>query len=176
MIRKTIDKILFRHGTKNNSPMWAFMEGFKVPDINDPTKDYLWRLRFIQTPLFGIYLHKLCGPDARSELHSHPWAFVSFILKGSYEEFVPCGCNFENCDYYAVPRHIYRMNVKRFNNSYHWISKLNRTPTWTLVFVGRRRRVWGYLDRDGNFTDFDKHPFNDQFSAALARRDIEGMV
>lgn len=170
MLRKTIYKILFRHGVKNNSPRWAFMEGFRVPDIDDPDKDYLWRLRIIQTPLFGIYLHKLCGPDSRAELHDHPWPFISFILHGGYRENVQCNCGFEHCDYYAVPRHIYRMNVKRYNNSYHWIAELDRTPTWTLVLVGRRRRVWGYLDRDGKRTDFDKHEFNDQFHSALATR------
>lgn len=176
-IRQSVDKILFRHGVKNNSPKWAFLEGFRVPDINDPDKDYLWRLRIIQTPIFGIYLHKLCGPDAREELHSHPWPFISFILKGGYTEFVPCGCNFEYCDRYAVPRDIYRVNVKRFNNSYHWIAELSRTPTWTLVFVGRRRRVWGYLDQDGTYTDFDKHEFNDSYLKALdARGGGEGMV
>ncbi len=170
MIRKTIDRILFRHGAKNNSPKWAFMEGFRVPDIEDPTKDYLWRLRLIQTPWFGIYLHKLCGPDARSELHDHPWSFISFVLRGGYTEFVPG-------PYYAQSRYVKRVNVKRFNKSYHWIAELDRTPTWTLVFVGRRRRVWGYLDRDGIRTDFDKHEFNDSYLKALATRGGgEGMM
>ncbi len=169
MIRKTIDKFLFRHGTKNNSPRWAILEGFKVPDIEDPSKDYLWRLRILQTPLFGIYLHKLCGPDARSELHNHPWPFVSVILKGGYVEFIPG-------PYYAKSRHVRRVNVKRFNNSYHWIAELDRTPTWTLVFVGRRRRVWGYLDQNGNYTDFDKHEFNDKFVDALEKRGGDGMM
>jgi hypothetical protein len=38
------------------------------------------------------------------------------------------------------------------------------------MFVGRRQRVWGYWDRDGGFTDFDKHPFNDEFMRALAEQ------
>lgn len=164
-----LEKISHKRGQRN-SPDWALLELFKVPNYDVPGEDYLWRLRILQTPLFGIYLHKLCGPDPRDTLHDHPWSFVSFILKGGYVENIPCGCNFEHCDYYSVPRHIYRMNVKRYNNSYHWISELNRTPTWTLVFVGRRRRVWGYLDRDGKRTDFDKHEFNDQYHAALATR------
>lgn len=169
-MNKLLDKFLFRKGSKNNSPKWAILEGFKVPDIKDPSKDYLWRLRFIQTPWFGIYLHKLCGPDARAELHNHPWTFISFVLKGGYMEFVPG-------PFYAQSRYIRRVNVKRFNNSYHWIAELDRTPTWTLVLVGRRRRVWGYLDRDGKYTDFDKHEFNDQFQAALDQRGGgEGMM
>lgn len=169
-MNKLLDKFLFRNGPKNNSPKWAILEGFKVPDIDDPKKDYLWRLRILQTPWFGIYLHKLCGPDSRAELHNHPWPFISFVLKGGYMEFVPG-------PFYAQSRYIKRVNVKRYNNSYHWIAELDRTPTWTLVLVGRRRRVWGYLDRDGNYTDFDKHEFNDQFQAALDKRGGgEGMM
>ena len=26
----------------------------------------------------------------------------------------------------------------------HYIVRLDRTPTWTLVFVGKRRRTWGF--------------------------------
>lgn len=169
MVRKVIDRIIFRNGPRNNSPRWAFMEGFRVPSMKDPSKDYMWRLRILQTPLFGIYIHKLCEPDARSILHSHPWFFVSFLLKGSYTEFVPG-------PYYAQSRHVKRINVKRFGSkknplaSYHWIAELDRTPTWSLVFVGRRRRVWGYLEPDGTHTDFNKHENNDRFLKALDTR------
>jgi hypothetical protein len=146
------------------------MELFKVPNYDKADEDYLWRLRVIQTPLFGIYLHKLCGPDPRDTLHDHPWSFTSFVLSGGYIEFVPG-------PYYAQSRHVNHVNVKRFNKSYHWIAELDRTPTWTLVFVGRRRRVWGYLDRDGKRTDFDKHEFNDSYLNALASRGGgEGMM
>lgn len=175
MLQKTIDKIIFRNGTRNNSPKWAFMEGFKVPDMDDPSKDYLWRLRILQTPWFGIYLHKLCGPDSRAILHNHPFGFISFILRGGYTEFVPG-------PYYTQSRYIKRVNVKRFGSpkrplsSFHWIAELDRTPTWTLVFVGRRKRVWGYLDRDGTFTDYNKHEYNDQYQAAMEVRGGDGMM
>lgn len=139
------------------------MELFKVPHYDDPMKDYLWRLRILQTPLFGIYLHKLCTPDPRDTLHNHPWAFTSIVLKGGYVEFVPG-------PYYAQSRYVKRINVKRFNNSFHWIAQLDREPTWTLVFVGRRRRTWGYLDRDGRYTDYNQHQFNDQYHEALSVR------
>lgn len=177
MFLKIINKIIFRNGTRNNGPKWAFMEGFRVPDLKDPSKDYLWRLRILQTPWFGIYLHKLCGPDERASLHNHPWAFISFVLKGGYMEFVPG-------PFYAKSRYIKRVNVKRFGSkknplsSFHWIAELDRTPTWTLVFVGRRRRVWGYLERDGIFIEYDKHEFSsDQFQDALDKRGGgEGMM
>lgn len=168
-LERLLEKISHNRGQRN-SPNWAFMELFKVPDYDHPETDYLWRLRIIQTPWGGIYLHKLCGPDPRDTLHDHPWPFVSFVLKGGYLEFVPG-------PFYAQSRYVKRMNVKRFNESYHWIAELDQTPTWTLVFVGRRKRVWGYLDRDGIRTDYDKHQFNDQYHAALVTRGGgEGMM
>lgn len=161
-LERFLEKISHGRGQRN-SPNWAIMELFKVPYKENPNEDYMWRLRILQTPFFGVYLHKLGGPDDRAILHDHPWPFVSFVLKGGYTEFVPG-------PYYATSRYIKRINVKRFNNSYHWIAELDRTPTWTLVFVGRRRRVWGYLDRDGVRTDYNKHEFNDQYLNALATR------
>jgi len=168
------------------SPDWAFMERFAVPDY-DTDADYLVRWRLIQTPWGGIYLHKFMLPDPRATLHDHPWPFVAFVLRGGYDEWRrdshdPGGLG----DYrvfvdgrreilpvlYAYPRWVGR--GRRWNlmplDSLHWISKLHRVPTWTLVFVGRRRRVWGYLDRDGTWTDFLTHPHNDAFKAAMARR------
>ena len=169
-MRNLVHKFIFRHGPKNNSPKWALLEGFRVPDYEDPSKDYLWRIRIVATPWFGIFLHKLTTKDSRSVLHNHPWSFTSFVLKGGYTEYVPCGCGFDHCTYYAVPRDIRRVNVKRFNNSWHWIDSLDRYPTWTLLFVGRRRRVWGYLETDGSFVPFDQHESHDKFMAALDQR------
>lgn len=167
-VERLIVKLSRKRGQRS-SPNWAFMELFRVPDLDFPERDYLWRLRILQTPWAGLYLHKLCQADSRSVLHSHPWAFVSFVLRGGYTEYVP-GAQ------YAVPRQVKHLNVKRFNKSYHWIDSLWRTPTWTLVFVGRRKRVWGYLDRDGTYTDFDKHRFMDDFTKALESRGGDGMM
>lgn len=104
-------------------------------------------------------------PDSRQSLHNHPFSFVSIILsKKGYTEYVPDPVN------YAAPRSVKRINVKRFHNSYHWISELDQTPTWTLVFVGRRRRVWGYLERDGSCVDFDKSEYNAPYQEAVEAR------
>jgi len=167
---------------QGRSPNWAFMESFVVPDY-DSDDDYLWRLRIIQTPWFGIYLHKLGTPDPRDTLHDHPWPFLAIVLRGGYDEmrrdthYVPPG----DFRYYpGEPREILPNSyarphtVRRFNwmpmDALHWISRLHRVPTWTLVFVGRRRRVWGYLDRDGAWTAFNEHRNNEAFEAAMARR------
>lgn len=161
---RIFNKFIFRNGTRVNSPYWAILQGFKIPHMDHPEVDYLWRLRIIQTPWFGIMLHKINTPDARDTLHDHPWPMLSFVLRGGYTEFVPG-------PYYARSNYVKRVNWKPRKNSFHWIAELDRTPTWTLVFVGKRRSDnWGYLDRDGTFTAFDKHPFNDQYQAAVEAR------
>jgi len=140
---------------------WAFLERFDIPDYDQPDRNYLTRWRLIQTPLFGIYLHRFDTPDPRPTLHDHPWSFVSVVLRGGYSE----RRNYE--DWSAVPiRHI---NAKPATGL-HWISRLHRVPTWTLMFVGRRQREWGYLDRDGTWTRYDLHPHAHEFDAALERR------
>ena len=154
------------------SPDWALWEKFVVPDY-DSEDDYLARWRIIQTPLFGIYLHKLGTPDPRATLHDHPWPFLAIVLRGGYDEcrrdthiYDPAR---EDTRTYSYPNIVRRFNRMPLN-SLHWIARLHRVPTWTLVFVGRRCRIWGYLDRNGTFTDFLSHPYNEDFKKALARR------
>lgn len=161
-LERLLEKVSHNRGQRN-SPNWAFMELFKVPHYDKSELDYLWRLRILQCPLFGVYLHKLGTEDPRDTLHNHPFAFLSIILRGGYTEFVPG-------PYYAKSHYVKRFNYKPLNNSFHWIAELDRTPTWTLVFVGRRRRVWGYLDRSGVFTDYNLHEFNDQYTEAMEKR------
>jgi hypothetical protein len=142
------------------SVRWAFMERFEIPDLDHPERNYLTRLRIIQTPLFALYLHRMDGPDSRVTLHDHPWPFLSVILRGGYDEL-------RNYDDDLVS--VERLNVKSATD-FHTIVRLHRVPTWTLMFVGRRRRVWGYLDRDGTWTRFDAHRHGREYDAAMAAR------
>jgi hypothetical protein len=151
----------------NRSPNWAFMQKFEIPDYDRPERNYLTRWRIVQTPLFGVYLHRMDGPDPRPTLHDHPWNFVSFVLRGGYIERVLVD---------VLPgttqrRTVTRLNVKRATDLHYIISLLHdRKPTWTLMFVGRRKRVWGYVEDDGTWTAFNLHRYNDEFNRALATR------
>jgi hypothetical protein len=58
---------------------------------DDPVQgraDYLVRLRIVQTPWFGIYLHDIHEDDGDRDPHNHPWSFLSFVLRGYYTERV----------------------------------------------------------------------------------------
>jgi hypothetical protein len=173
------------------SPNWAFMERFVIPNYStaDADDDYLVRWRLIQTPWFGIYLHKIMTPDPRPTLHDHPWPFLAVVLRGGYDEMrrgthavTPAELLIHPPDddhpqtwkempdsTYARPRRVTRVNRMPLD-SLHWISRLHRIPTWTLVFVGRRSRIWGYLDRDGTWTDFLTHPHNAEFQTVMENR------
>lgn len=152
----------------NRSPNWAFMERFEVPDYDHPERIYLTRWRLIQTPWFGIYLHRFDGPDPRPTLHDHPWPFLSIILRGGYDERVRTEPDASG--YWET----YLRPIRWFNAKsalgLHSIRRLHRNPTWTLMLVGRRQRVWGYLDDDGTWTPFDQHPHAAEFDAAMAAR------
>lgn len=161
------------------SPRWAFMERFEVPDY-DSDGNYLTRWRIVQTPWFALYLHRFDGPDPRPTLHDHPWNFVAVVLRGGYIErrLDPKSMTVDEAH---VVRHV---NVKRTHDA-HSIMRLLRQPTWTLLFVGRRVRTWGYLEPPVQFdphplfdplrptwhwTEFSQHQHAAEFDRALARR------
>jgi len=150
----------------NRSRWWAIGDTFEVPDLDRPSRNYLWRLRLVQTPWFGIYLHRFDTPDSRPTLHDHPWPFLSLLIRGSYSEVT---------DYRKPPHHVRCLNVKG-KRSLHYISELHRPVVWSLVLVGRRSREWGYLDPDGTWTRFDLHPHAEEFDLAMRARECADNV
>lgn len=89
---------------------------------------------------FNITLHKICKSDIPI-LHDHPWGYASLILKGGYIEHVPSN-RFLRCP------GSFRI---RKAEDLHWLELINEeTPCWTLFFMGKRRREWGFL-KDGKW-------------------------
>lgn len=122
---------------------WKFLEsGLEIPNLDDFTQTYLKRWILLRTPWFGIFLHKMTGPDSRETLHDHPWNFISLVLRGGYVErrLDPVTLEINEA------RIVSRWNKVRAYEA-HSIRSLLREPTWTLVFVGRRIRNWGYLEQ-----------------------------
>lgn len=118
---------------------WAFMRRFKIHGVDGSL--YLDRLRVIETPWFGVYLHAIHRPDHDQEHHDHPWSFLSLILRGEYEESQRMGPEhgrYVRCRWLSFHR----------AEDAHRIALLSRSPVWTLVLRGPRRREWGfYTDR-----------------------------
>jgi hypothetical protein len=163
-----------RNNRPGNSQRWALMTKFEIPQYDKPLENYLTRWRIIQTPFFAVYLHKITAPDSRPTLHDHPWNFLSVVLRGGYHEVrrYDGRGDFERDDFEWLPseHHIRRFNFKRATDT-HYITVLDRNPTWTLLLVGRRKREWGFVDRDGTWTVFYDHPHGATFNAAMKERE-----
>ena len=138
------------------SPRWALLEGFQVAKNGRP---YLDRLRVIQTPLFGVYLHRIHTPDGDRDPHDHPWWFASLVLSGSYDEMVwdhpedrtrPA---WRDQISWARTRHRGRWSLRTIRRSQaHRITDVHGT-LWTLVLTGPRRASWGFWT-DRGFVDW----------------------
>jgi hypothetical protein len=130
---------------------WALMKKFEIPFKDG--KIYLRRWRILQTPAFAIYLHTMYTGDSTPIPHNHPWTFRSFILKGGYTERFQRDATSSIRERHWGWLSWHRMGI----NAYHSIRCLDATPTWSLLFVGRRVQSWGFL-ADGKFipyADFD---------------------
>jgi hypothetical protein len=129
------------------------------------------RYRLVQTPWFGIYLHRLNTPDRRDTLHDHPWPFISIVMRGDYREWLgapgPDGLRVASS---GRRRRAGSVRWMRKTDA-HTIYQLLRVPTWTLLLVGRRRPEpsWGYWE-DGEWVPHDQHAYAAEFVAALAAR------
>ena len=128
----------------SQGPMWATFHMLRLRNA-DGSK-YLTRLRIIQTPWWGVYLHKIHGPDPGRDLHDHPWDFVSFVLRGWYDERSTNPPGFLTM---AGERRVRWLNRKRAEVAHRITSVAHGKSTWTLVFVGPRRRKWGFWVFDG---------------------------
>lgn len=133
-------------------PRWAFLEGFQVSKDGRP---YLDRLRVLQTPLFGVYLHRIHIPDRDRDPHNHPWWFASLVVSGGYEETVwdhpeDCACPWTAQTHI---RHRGRWSLGTIRRSQaHRITTVHGA-LWTLVLTGPRRSSWGFWTEHG-FTDW----------------------
>lgn len=141
-----------------NSPRWAFM---KRRLIGQPGDIYLDRVYVVQTPWFGIMFHRIFRPDNQRDLHDHPWSFFSLVLRGWYEEDAAHRCPYPDCAFAFCPqrRKVRWFNFKRAEDR-HSIRWCSRSPVWTLVFTGRKRRTWGFWVDSGTrfvkWTEYEK--------------------
>lgn len=129
------------------SPSWAFMEGFQAAKGDRP---YLDRLRLIQTPMFGLYLHRIHTPDTDRDPHDHPWWFASLVLSGGYTERVWDTPELRDRPPFAPRRRVRgRFSLRCLGRRRaHKITEV-RGLLWTLVLTGPRRSSWGFWTAGG---------------------------
>ncbi len=108
------------------------------------------RYRLFSCPWLRLYIHKICKSDEDAHLHTHPWNFFSFILKGGYRQEV-----------LQHPKETIRYGYQRFGqfdlvqmgrHEGHRIT-LDYDPTWTFVIAYGKRDTWGYLTESLGLVD-----------------------
>lgn len=120
--------------SRNRSRRWGLWETFIIGRQENPM---MKRVRLIQTPIGGIYLHFIYREDLDPYPHDHPWNFFRMVLRGGYEE-----------EYIGPVQGVWG-RVRPFRPGYvptdarHRITAV-QPGTVSLVIVGRKRRTWGF--------------------------------
>lgn len=116
---------------------WGLWETFTIGRQQNPM---MKRIRLIQTPVGGIYLHLIYREDLDPVEHDHPWNFVRIVLRGGYQE--------------SVTQRSHRLRgafgtLRPWRPGYfptdasHRIFRV-KPGTVSLVLVGPKRRTWGF--------------------------------
>jgi hypothetical protein len=131
---------------------WGLLTGLDVGADGDP---YLDRLRIIQTPLFGLYLHHIHRADREPDPHDHPWWFASIVLAGAYQEQVWPDKHDPSASVWRIRR---RWSLRSIGLDGAHIIKATSGPLWTLVLTGPKRAAWGFWT-NGLFTPWREYQY-----------------
>lgn len=109
---------------------------------------YLDRLRIVDTPWFGVYLHRIKGPDPQPDPHDHPWDFTSIVLAGGYTEEV-WRAALGPIESYSRRWLVGSFHTMRGDGVAHRI--VTAEPhTITLILRRKRFREWGFWTIEDN--------------------------
>lgn len=116
------------------------MKWKQIVDIDQPDSVYLSRLMLIRLPWLGVYFHIIRRTDWSHCQHDHPWAFVTLILRGGYEEQVGEDVFVRRPGYIGY----------RPRNFEHRITRLLKGNAWSLVIRFRNHESWGFRTVNGD--------------------------
>lgn len=128
----------------HRSQAWGWFFRFDICDEGDGAL-YLRRFVLARTPWGSVYLHHIVRSDRDRCLHDHPWNAWIAILWGGYHEELWTGDGSE--------MFLRRTgSVRRFPaETRHRVILRDRNgrevPAWTLCFVTRKVREWGFWQR-----------------------------
>lgn len=115
-----------------------------VKEIKSKSGDlHFQRFAILETPIFSIYIHRIFKEDKDLHLHSHPWNFVSMILKGSYTE------KYLNTDIFCESQVCERLkSAGTFSSGdrkfFHKIQSIVSGPVYSLFVTYGKRKTWYY--------------------------------
>jgi hypothetical protein len=136
---------LNRKANNEHGERWSLLHAVKVQALDGTT--LIDRFRIIQTPWFGLLLHRLRTADDERALHNHPWPFWSLVLRGGYvEKIEPApvagSSGMRVNDTFSL--HSFRLDQR---HRIAWVAP----GTVTLVLTGRRKQAWGFYTDDARF-------------------------
>lgn len=108
----------------------------------------------VRTPWFQIRLHHILRYDMEGDLHDHPFAFVSLILRGGYREerrrYIGSGAAAATHEDFGKPEYnvFYAGSIVTCGaRDVHTLFDV-LPETWTLVLATGRSKGWGFLTDD----------------------------
>lgn len=130
------------------------MKFFQKKIIGPVKNPLLVRYILFRCAAFGIFVHHMLRSDHDRALHDPPWPFVSVVLRGGYYEVHDQTLQRTETTRWHKPgsvlvrpaewRHRFLLESKPIVyglKTWWW----GYAPAWTLVFVGRRCRRWGFF-------------------------------
>ena len=92
------------------------------------------RFVLLRTRWFNVYLHYLYAPNENPKgCHDHPWSFLTLILRRGYLEYSE-----------GTSRRRWPGMILYRRAEYSHSITTPYGPSWSIVVVGKRRRVWRF--------------------------------
>lgn len=107
-----------------------------------------------EPPRRRVRIHHILASDPGRHMHTHPWTFVSVILRGGYLEHLPrnqqqhARLDFDPEHRISIWRGKGDIIVRRFGER-HYIEKPAELDTYTMVLTGKKQGEWGYETEEG---------------------------
>lgn len=118
--------------------------------ISKQGKVHFRRYRLLETPWLRLYIHQICRSDEDWHLHTHPWNFISFLLKGSYKQ--ECFTK----SHFVFTKHN-RFDVVKLNRHDAHSITLCSDEVWSFFIAYGKRSGWGYILNDQSFIDHESY-------------------
>lgn len=131
--------------SKKLKKRWNF-----VPFSYTPPHGLIDLFQLFSTPFLTVQIHRINFPDPTGFYHDHPWNFVSFVLRGGYDEYIwEDPYDFKNTSTKKRPLFsIHRIGVGQSHRIYRCKPK-----TLTLFFCGPWKRDGFTFYQNGDIFD-----------------------
>lgn len=123
-----------KYAPKKKTSKW-FQIRWNEP-LGEESCPYAYRYVFIFFG-FSIRIHKWLRSDDKRHMHTHPWWFMTFVLKGSYTDV-------SMKDGVTVKDEVKRFSMRyRAANHLHYVD-VPKEGCISILITGRPKNKWGF--------------------------------